>query len=79
MGNVRSTLKKVVEEYESRTGIRKSVRQISKDIDYRFESVRQMYNNETKQFPKDLLTKLCEYFECDIADLLRFEEGESVD
>lgn len=50
-----------------------SIRQVSKDIDYRFESVRQLYNNDTKQFPRDLLVKLCAYLEVDISDLLKLD------
>ncbi|GAC43883.1 helix-turn-helix domain-containing protein [Paenibacillus popilliae] len=46
------------------------IRQIARDIDYRYETVRQMYNDESKQFPRDLLYKLCAYFDCDINELL---------
>jgi DNA-binding Xre family transcriptional regulator len=50
-----------------------SIREIARDIDYRFESVRSMYNDETERYPRDLLTKLCAYFDCGIAKLLTFE------
>lgn len=50
-----------------------SIRQLAKDIDYRFETVRQLYNNDTKQFPRDLLVKLCAYLEIDISDLLKLD------
>ncbi|KZE79339.1 hypothetical protein AV654_17880 [Paenibacillus elgii] len=51
-----------------------SIRQVARDIDYRFDSVRLMYNDEMKQFPRELLEKLCTYFDVGIADLLRYED-----
>ncbi|MNN94308.1 hypothetical protein D3C81_2129090 [compost metagenome] len=70
MKEVRSNLKEIVDN----SG--KSIRQVSKDIDYRFDTVRQMYNDESKHFPRDLLTKLCAYFNCSVDDLLKFKEVE---
>jgi DNA-binding Xre family transcriptional regulator len=69
MAQVRSNLKQLIDD----KGI--SIRQVSRDIDYRFDSVRQMYNDEMKQFPRDLLTKLCYYFNCHIKDLLTLDDG----
>ena len=51
-----------------------SIRQVSRDIDYRFASVRQFYNDEMKHYPEDLFTKLCEYLKINIADLLYLKE-----
>lgn len=50
-----------------------SIRKIAQDIDYRFESVRQMYNDEMERYPRDLLTKLCVYFGVTAAELLTLE------
>lgn len=47
-----------------------SIREVARNIDYRFESVRQMYNDEMERYPRDLLSKLCAYFNCDIGDIL---------
>jgi DNA-binding Xre family transcriptional regulator len=74
LGTVRSNLKQVADHHTQTTGCSISVRQLAKNIDYRFESVRRMYNDETKQFPRDLLTKLCDYFGCSISDLLIYEK-----
>lgn len=68
MKEVRSNLKVLVDS----SG--KSIRQVAKDIDYRFDTVRQMYNDESKHFPKDLLTKLCGYFNCTVNDLLIYTD-----
>ncbi|OKP96836.1 helix-turn-helix transcriptional regulator [Paenibacillus sp. P46E] len=70
MKKVRSNLKKLADDKG------KSIRQVAKDTDYRFETVRQMYNDESKHFPRDLLDKLCAYFECDISQLLVYEDNE---
>lgn len=70
MGRVKSNLKSLIDMNG------KSIREVAKDIDYRFESVRQLYNDESRQFPRDLLDKLCAYFSCDIGDLLKYVEDE---
>lgn len=68
MGRIVSKLKPMVD------GRGLSIRQVAKDIDYRFETVRQMYNDESRQFPRDLLVKLCAYFGCSVSELLAYEE-----
>lgn len=47
-----------------------SIRELARDIDYRFESVRQLYNDEMERYPRDLLAKLCAYFGVTVAELL---------
>lgn len=64
MKHVRSNLKELADN----KGV--GIRQIARDIDYRYETVRQMFNDESRQFPRDLLDKLCTYFDCEIHDLL---------
>jgi putative transcriptional regulator len=67
---IRSNLKQIMDS----RGI--SIRELARDIDYRFESVRQMYNDEMERYPRDLITKLCERLSCDVCDLLVFGELE---
>ncbi len=38
---------------------RLTIREFSRMIDYRFESVRQLYNNESKQVPLALVERVC--------------------
>ncbi|MHA7962861.1 helix-turn-helix domain-containing protein [Paenibacillus sp. CAU 1782] len=52
-----------------------SIRKIAQDIDYRFESVRQMYNDEMERYPRDLLSKLCVYFDVSPAEMLTLAES----
>jgi putative transcriptional regulator len=61
---VKSNLKKILDERDL------SIRQVARDIDYRFDSVRQMYNNENKTYPRELLTKLCFYLNVTPGDIL---------
>lgn len=65
---LRSRLKSVLDE----KGI--SVRQVAREIDYRPESVRQMYNDQMERFPRDLLSRLCQYLNITPNDILCIEE-----
>jgi len=47
-----------------------SIREIARDIDYRFDSVRLLYNDEMERYPRDLIAKLCVYFNVTAAELL---------
>lgn len=52
-----------------------SIRQLAKDIDYRFESVRQLYNDEMERYPRDLLDRLCKHLNITLDQLFTIEEG----
>ncbi|NYV67588.1 helix-turn-helix transcriptional regulator [Bacillus sp. Gen3] len=62
---IRSNLKPLLDERNI------SIRQLSKDIDYRFESVRKLYNDELERLPVDLLDRVCIYLDIEISDLLK--------
>lgn len=49
------------------------IRQVARDIDYRFESVRSLYNDETERFPRDLIFKLCVYLDVSLDELFSLE------
>jgi putative transcriptional regulator len=68
MENINSNLKKILDE----KGL--SIRQVARDIDYRFDSVRQLYNNENKVYPRELLSKLCTYLNVTPGELLIIEK-----
>ncbi|NGQ95477.1 helix-turn-helix transcriptional regulator [Brevibacillus sp. SYP-B805] len=70
MPKLRSRLKEIVDS----RGL--SIRQVARDIDYRFESVRQMYNDEMERFPRDLIEKLCAYLNVSPGDLFRLGDNE---
>jgi DNA-binding Xre family transcriptional regulator len=54
-----------------------SIRKLAKDIHYHFDSVRRMYKDEMVQYPRDLLQKLCEYFNVQPGQLIVFVEREN--
>jgi DNA-binding Xre family transcriptional regulator len=60
---LKSNLKQIIDE----RGL--SIRQVSRDIDYRFDSVRLMYNDEMERYPRELLSKLCRYLQVTLNDL----------
>ncbi|GLI07653.1 MULTISPECIES: helix-turn-helix domain-containing protein [Paenibacillus] len=65
---IRSKLKPILDQ----RGI--SIRQLAKDIDYRFDSVRAFYNDQTERYPRELLDKLCTYLGVNIGDLLEYQD-----
>ena len=69
---VHSNLKAIMDE----RGL--SVRQVSRDIDYPFESVRILYNDASERYPRELLSRLCNYLDVSVHRLL-IEKDEPVD
>jgi DNA-binding Xre family transcriptional regulator len=70
---IRSNLKEIMEMHDPKL----SIRQLAKDIHYHFDSVRRMYKDEMVQYPRDLLQKLCEYFNVQPGHLIVFVEREN--
>lgn len=66
---VHSNLKKILDQ----RGI--SIRQAARDVNYRFDSVRAMYNNDMKHYPQELIDKLCTYLDVGVGELLEHEKG----
>ncbi|GAA0373085.1 helix-turn-helix transcriptional regulator [Paenibacillus motobuensis] len=64
---LRSNLKALADERNV------TIREISRAIDYRFETVRLMYNDELERYPRDLLMRLCTYFNCGPGELFTVE------
>lgn len=56
-----------------------SLRQLAKDIDHDFEGVRRFANNTSTRYSRDLLEKLCDYFECGLTDILIMERIEDAE
>ncbi|MDM5197863.1 helix-turn-helix transcriptional regulator [Fictibacillus enclensis] len=65
---VRSNLKSILDS----KGI--SIRQLAERTELQFETLRRMYNDDTKQYNKVMLAKICEDLEIEISDLLLLEE-----
>jgi hypothetical protein len=52
-----------------------SIREIARSIDYRLESVRDLYHDKTERYPRDLIAKLCVYFNVTAAELLPLSDN----
>jgi len=65
---IHSNLKEIVDQ----RGV--SIRQVARDIGYRFDSVRAMYNNTMKHYPQDLISKLCNYLDVGVGELLEHKK-----
>ena len=68
---IRSKLSEVMENHDPKLSIRK----LAKDVNYHFDSVRRMYKDEMVQYPRDLLLKLCLYFNVQPGELIRIEDN----
>ncbi|OAB47877.1 helix-turn-helix domain-containing protein [Paenibacillus antarcticus] len=75
MAVIRSKLKDVMENHDPKLSIRK----LAKDVNYHFDSIRRMYKDEMIQYPRDLLLKLCLYFNVQPGQLIRIDEDEHND
>lgn len=69
MKKVVSNLKLILDEREL------SVLKVAKDINYRYESVRKLYNNDNEHFPKELISKLCHYLEVTPGELIVLKDN----
>lgn len=64
---LKSNLKEILKTREI------SIRKLSKDIDYRYETVRNLCNDELEQYPKELLFKICSYLDITLNELFTLE------
>lgn len=51
-----------------------TIRQLAKDIDYRYETVRSLCHNQIERLPLDLLAKVCEHLNAKIEDILKLSK-----
>lgn len=51
-----------------------SVRQAAREAEISYYTLSAIVNNTIREYPADALTKLCDYLECNIGDLLSYEE-----
>lgn len=60
----KSDLKKILEERDI------TIRQLSKDTGLPFETLRRLYHDDTKQYQRDTIGRICEVLDVGIDDLL---------
>lgn len=61
---VKSNLKNILDNKDM------SIRQLAVLTDISFETLRRLYNDDTKQYQRDTIGKVCEVLEIEIQDLL---------
>ncbi len=61
---VKSNLKSILDD----KGM--SIRQLSSETGITFETLRRLYNDDTKQYQRDTIGKICEVLDIKIQDLL---------
>lgn len=70
---IQSNVKALLEKKSAEEKRTISIKEVARTIEYRFESVRQIYHDESKQFPNELVAKLCAYFDVGVGELLTFD------
>lgn len=63
---VKSNLKALLDEREI------SIQQFARDTGLKFETLRRLYNDETKQYQRDTIGRVCEVLDVGIEELLVF-------
>ncbi|MFT4400477.1 helix-turn-helix domain-containing protein [Bacillus sp. SW14] len=66
---IKSNLKHIIDERKI------SIRQLSRDIDHEYPTVRKLYHDEMERYPRDLLDKVCTYLNIELQELLILEKG----
>lgn len=54
-----------------------SIREFARRIDYRMPTVNQLYNNEIKRIPADLIERACKELHCTVGELLYVDFDET--
>lgn len=67
---VKSNLKIILDERQI------SIRQLSEKTGINFESLRRLYNDDTKQYQRDTIGRICEVLDIQIEDLLMLVSDE---
>ena len=72
---MRSQLRALVRQREDQTGKRVSLRSVALATGVNEYTVRGLYNNTLSEYPGKAVAALCEYFGCDLSDLLTLEDA----
>lgn len=74
---MKSNLVVLAAQKAQREGKRVSLIRIATETKISKYTIYALANNELAEYPKDVLEKLCNYFGCDIGDLLKLEDEEA--
>jgi putative transcriptional regulator len=76
MKTVKSYLNRLVALKAARENRKLTLRTVAQETGISRYTIYALAADELKDFPGDVLVKLCEYFECELSDLLRIEESQ---
>jgi putative transcriptional regulator len=51
-----------------------TVRQAAIETGISYYTLSALVNNTIREYPRDVLTKLCDYLDCNVGDILSYEE-----
>ncbi len=71
---MRTNLQVLAAQKAQRERRRISLRTVAEETGINKYTIYAMANDSIREYPKDALEVLCDYFGCDISDLLRLEE-----
>lgn len=67
---MRSNLDVLIAQKKQREGKRITLRSIALDLDISRYTIYAFANNTLGEYPRDVIEKLCNYFNCNVGDLL---------
>ena len=70
---VRNRLLELIQERERKIGRRVKQHDIAQFVGVSDHTIINWIRNETSKFDGEIIARLCDYFDCDLADLLYFE------
>lgn len=73
MTRIHSNLANLINEYNRKNAASLSIRQLSQEIEEQYEVIRRLCNDDMERYPRRILEKLCDFFQCRIEDILRVE------
>jgi len=71
---MKSNLHVLVAEKTQRDGKRVTLRGLARDLEISTYTIYALADNKLNEYPRDVLEKICNYFECEVGDLLVMRE-----
>ena len=72
---VKNRLRELIQERERKTNRRVKQHDIAEFAEVSDHTIISWIRNEVSRFDAKLISRLCDYFDCELADLLYFEES----
>ena len=66
MSVIKSNLKNLLDAQENDI----SIRELARELDCQFETIRRFYNDTMERYPRDLIDKLCKYLNVTPGELI---------